>query len=460
MNRVTKRTWLMGMFLAILLSGMGLFLVEYISRAPTWVTSPGSPHVFQNGNLGLGMVVDRMGNLLLDFGNGRQYSNDPATRKSTLHWLGDRGGNISARAIARYAGAMAGYDLVNGVYNYSGVGTEGTQILTISSRVQNVALKLLYGRRGTVAVYNYKTGEILCAVTSPTYDPDYVPNFEADTTGMYTGVYLNRFVQASYPPGSIFKAVTCAAALDCVPDIESRHFTCYGKYEYGKEAVTCETAHGTVTLRDALAKSCNCAFAQIAELVGRKNMQKYVTQFHITDNLRFDGITTARGNYDITDTGKASFAWSCIGQHTDLINPARFMVFMGQIAGGGKAAMPYLVAQVQSDGRTAYQAQTVMTDRIMSEELSYKMRTFMRNNVEVTYGSWNFPGLTVCAKSGTAQLSGGQMSNAMFAGFVTDAKYPLAFICCVENGGYGAVTCVPIMSSVLAECRAVIDAGY
>lgn len=456
MNRVTKRTWLMGLFLGVLLGGMGLFLFEYVTKAPTWVISPGSPHVYNNGNLGCGTVVDRWGNILLDLTNGRKYSADAQTRKSTLHWVGDRSGFISAGAVTKYASAMAGYDLVNGVFNSEGTG--GVEKLTLSARVQNAALTGMLGRKGTVAVYNYKTGEILCAVTSPTYDPDNVPDINGDTTGTYTGVYLNRFLQSSYPPGSIYKIVTCAAALECVPDIESRTFRCTGEYAYGKEAITCETAHGTCDLKRALAVSCNCAFAQVAELVGRKNMQKYVSQFQITEKLSFDGVTTAAGKYDISDTGAASFAWSCIGQHSDLVNPCRFMTFMGQIAGGGVAAQPYLVAEVQSGGETTYRAKTTYTDRVMSQELANKMVFYLRNNVEVTYGTWKFPGLTVCGKSGTAELGSDQISNAMFAGFVADEKYPLAFICVVENGGYGAATCVPILSTVLSECKAVLDA--
>ena len=63
----------------------------------------------------------------------------------------------------------------------------------------------------------------------------------------------------------------------------------------------------------------------------------------------------------------------------------------------------------------------------------------------------------VCAKSGTSQLGGGQKSNAMFAGFVEDEQYPLAFIVVVENGGYGSATCVPVLSKVLAACKSVLD---
>ena len=77
--------------------------------------------------------------------------------------------------------------------------------------------------------------------------------------------------------------------------------------------------------------------------------------------------------------------------------------------------------------------------------------------MEKIYGSDKFPGLTVCGKSGTSQLGGDQKSNAMFAGFVTDAEYPLAFIAVVENGGYGASTCIPVLSKVLAACKTEMD---
>ena len=455
MNRVTKRTWLMGLFIGVLLGGMLLFLWEYATKAQTWIISTGSPHVYNSGNIGCGTIVDRSGKLLLDITDKRTYSDNATTRKSTLHWLGDRQGFINAAALANYAGAMSGFDKINGIYNAGGTG--GTAELTLSSKVQNIALEALGERKGTVAVYNYKTGEILCAVTSPTYDPDNVPDINGDTSGKYEGIYLNRFVQSTYVPGSIFKVVTTAAALECVEDILDRRFTCTGSYEYSTEAVTCEIPHGTVDLKTALARSCNCGFAQIAEAVGRKNMVKYVEQFGVTKPVSFDGITTAKGNYDISETGAVSFAWSCIGQHSDLVNPARFMTFMGAIAGDGVAAEPYLVRSVRVGEESTYKAKTEKLERIMSEETAKTLQSYMRSNVQNVYGDWNFNGLNVCAKSGTSQLGGDQTSNAMFAGFTMDEEYPLAFMVVVENGGYGAATCVPVLSSVLAACKAQMD---
>ena len=454
MNRVTKRTWLMMLFVFVLVGGMFLFLWEYAAKADEWIVSQGSPHVYNNGNLGYGTVTDRGGTVLLDIGDSRRYAADETTRKSTLHWLGDRKGFINASAVSGYAAQMAGFDLVNGIYDVSGEG--GKAELTLSSKVQNVAYAAMAGRKGTVAVYNYKTGEILCAVTTPSFDPDNVPEIK-DGDEKYEGIYVNRFLQSTYIPGSIYKVVTTAAVLDCVSDIRNRTFHCTGIREYGTEKVSCEVAHGTQNLQGALANSCNCAFSEIAEAVGREKMVKYVKQFQVADSLQFDGISTAAGNYDISEAGAVSFAWSCIGQYTDQINPARFMTFMGAIAGDGVAAQPYIVARVQSGGSTTYKAKTEKMDSIMSKEVARQLQYYLRNNVQSVYGDWNFPGLQICAKSGTSQLGGGKTSNAMFAGYVENAEYPLAFMVVVENGGYGASACVPIVSQVLSACKTVLD---
>ena len=460
MNRVTNRTWLMAAFILVLVAGMAFFLTDYWMNADQWVAAPGSPHVHNGANLGVGTVTDRSGKVLLDMEDGRTYSDSASTRKSTLHWLGDREGRISAAAVSSYAGAMVGFDRINGVYNTGG--EAGNITLTLSARVQNAALEALAGRKGTVAVYNYKTGEILCAVSSPNYDPDSVPDIEGDTSGKWEGVYLNRFSQVSYVPGSIYKIITTAAALDGVDGIEEMTFQCSGRVEYGGgdnvAAVTCEKVHGEQSLQAALANSCNCAFAQIAELVGRKNMQNYVDRFDITKSVEFDGIATARGNYDISGAGAASFAWSCIGQHTDTVNPARFMTFMGAVANGGQAVVPHLVSEVTCGADVTYRAKAETEARIMSEELADTLKGYLRNNVKTVYGDGRFPAISICGKSGTSQVGGGQTSNALFAGFADDAQYPLAFICVVENGGYGAATCIPILSNVLWECMAVMDA--
>lgn len=455
MNRITRRAWIMLIFIFVLAGGMVFFLYEYATQAETWIISTGSPHVYSGDNMGCGLVTDRDGLLLLDTRSERTYSSDRDIRSATLHWVGDRSGYISATALSNYALEMSGFDPVNGMYSYGGTG--GEMKLTLSATVQKAALNALGDRKGTIAVYNYETGEILCALSSPTYDPDNVPDIAGDSGGTYEGVYLNRFTQSTYVPGSIFKIVTTAAALETVEGIEDMTFTCQGSYSYNGDRVTCETSHGTQTLAKALTNSCNCAFAQISEQVGRENMTAYVEKFHITDSVSFDGITTASGNYDVADAAAVELAWSCIGQYTDIINPCAYLTFLGAIAGGGQSAQPHVVDSVSVDGKTTYQAKTTLGDRIMSRELAQTLQSLLRNNVVEKYGADHFAGLTVCAKSGTSELGGTLASNAMFAGFCTDAQYPLAFIVVVEQGGYGASTCIPILSQVLSACKTALD---
>lgn len=455
MNRVAHRTTIALLLVLVLLGGMAMFCVEYVTKGSDWVVFEGNPHLYNGGNIGTGVITDRDGTMLLSAMDEWTYSDDPMIRQSTIHWLGDRDGYISAPTVAYYAEEMAGYNLVNGLYAYSDGG--GKAQMTLSAQLQKAALEAMGDYRGTVAVYNYETGEILCAVSTPNYDPDDVPDIDEDDSGAYEGVYLNRFTQVTYVPGSIFKVVTAAAALERLNDAGDITFECNGTYEMGADEIVCMRTHGSVDLEDALAVSCNCYFAQLSELLGPDSLQEYVDQFRITQPLDFDGITTAQGKFQIENAAPVETAWSAIGQHLDLVNPARFMTFMGVIAGGGKAAEPYVISQVSSGGHVKYRAKTTMTDRLMSEETAEELTELMRNNVTQIYGDGYFPGMSVCAKSGTAEVGGGKYPNATFAGFVTDEEYPLAFIAVVENGGSGSGTCVPIVSDVLIACRDYLD---
>ena len=456
MNRIAGRAGITILLVLALLAGMVFFLFEYVVEAGDWVIFAGSPHVYNGGNIGCGEITDRNGQLLLDMNDGRTYAQAEQVRRSTVHWLGDRNGRVSAPALSAYAAELAGFDILNGIYSYGNTG--GTARLTLSAEVQTVALEAMGKYKGTVGVYNYKTGELICAISTPTFDPDNIPEIIDDGSGQYEGLYLNRFVQSSYVPGSIFKIVTLAAALESIPDIMEQKFVCRGEYKIGADTITCESKHREQDLKTAFKNSCNCAFAQIAQQLGKQTLQRYVDIFGITERISFNGITTAAGKFDLSEASEVSMAWSSIGQYTDLVNPCTFMTFVGAIAGDGRGAQPYLVDRISSGGITTHNAKTKMGDRILSASTAKTIKEFMEYNVTAKYGSENFPGMTVCAKTGTAEVGGGRKPNAMIAGFVADEAYPLAFVVAVEDGGYGREICVPILSKVLAACKEVFDA--
>lgn len=456
MNRIAARAWITMLFVLALLGGFTFFLCEYVTNAGDWVVFSGSPHVYNGGNIDCGTVIDKEGYVLLDMVGDRKYSEDKFLRMSTVHWLGDRDGYVDAPSLASYSEQIAGFDMLNGVYNYGN--QSGVTNLTLRASVQKTALTAMAGRKGTVAVYNYKTGELLCAVSTPGFDPNDPPDIANDPDGNYEGMYLNRFTQSLYTPGSIFKIVTLAAALESVSDIESQKFICTGSYEIGKDKITCESSHGEQDIKSAFSNSCNCAFAQIAMQIGKDTLQKYVKQFGVTEPIAFDGITTARGSYDIASAHDVNVAWSAIGQYNDLVNPASFLSFVGAVANDGKGTKLYFVDEISVGDSVTYEASTDSNERIMSSVTAKTVASFMMHNVSEQYGSQNFPGMTVCAKTGTAEVGGDKKSNAMFAGFVQDEAYPFAFIVCMEDAGYGK-NCIPVISKVLESCKQSVDAS-
>ena len=454
MKKVSGRAIFPLILAIVLLAGTVLLCVRYFAKADEWVTFSGSPHVYTGVNLDGGVVNDRDGTLLLDSTDGRTYSADAVTRTATMHLLGDRYGYIQAPLLGSFADDMIGFDKINGLYGAEG--TEANAALTLSAAAQTAAYQALGNYHGTVGVYNYKTGEILCAVTSPSYDPDNMPDVEADTSGAYDGVYVNRFFQAAYTPGSIFKIVTLAAAIETVPDWENLTFTCEGKTIIGGQEIICEGVHGTITLKQALAHSCNVAFGELAGKVGTKALMEYAEKLGLSESFECDGIPVKAGTVDLKDADAGDLAWAGIGQYTDQVNALTFMRAMGRIAGGGTGADPYLMAKITRGEKTAYEAKTETSSRALKAETAAKLTEYLRNNVATMYGDWQFGGLNVCAKSGTAEHEG-ETADAMFAGFCVDENCPLAFVVFVENGGSGSAVAAPIAAKVLQVCAAAIN---
>lgn len=454
MKKVSGRAIFPLILAIVLLAGTVLLCVRYFVKAGEWVTFSGSPHVYTGVNLDGGVVYDRDGTLLLDSTDGRTYSADAVTRTATMHLLGDRYGYIQAPLLGSFADDMIGFDKINGLYGAEG--TEANAALTLSAAAQTAAYQALGNYHGTVGVYNYKTGEILCAVTSPSYDPDNMPDVDADTSGAYDGVYVNRFFQAAYTPGSIFKIVTLAAAIETVPDWESLTFTCEGKTIIGGQEIICEGVHGTITLKQALAHSCNVAFGELAGKVGTKALMEYAEKLGLSESFECNGIPVKAGTVDLKDADAGDLAWAGIGQYTDQVNALTFMRAMGRIAGGGTGAEPYLMAKITRGEKTAYEAKTETSSRALKAETAAKLTEYLRNNVATMYGDWQFGGLNVCAKSGTAEHEG-ETADAMFAGFCVDENCPLAFVVFVENGGSGSAVAAPIAAKVLQVCAAAIN---
>ena len=456
MKKIEKRALMCRLLALFLAAGMVLFLLRWCASGSRWASAAFNRHLYNNaGYLSVGTVLDRDGDVLtaVSESGARTYYDNETVRKATLHAVGDLQGAIGTGALTAFADRLTGFDLINGAYGAD----RGRELyLTIDARYNYEAYQALNGRRGTVAVYNYKTGEVLCMVSAPSYDPLAVPE-DIESNERYKGAYLNRFLSSTFTPGSVYKTVTLAAAIGQIPDLNSRTWECGGSIAIGGETITCSGVHGVQDVEAALANSCNVAFAQLALEVGEDALRRQTEQAGLTGRYDLDGISTAAGSFALTDLTEAQLAWAGVGQHRDLVNPCGLMVYMGAIAGGGKAAEPYLVEKtVSSLGLYNPIRLPDKTDRLLSADTAEQLRELMAAAAETAYGTARFPNMTLCAKSGTAEVGEGQPPHAWFAGFLADPETPYAFVVLVENGGGGNTVAGTIAGRVLN----VIVNGY
>ena len=434
MKKVKRRAACALLLAAAIIVGMAVFLIRLADDGAAWAMFRANPDVYQNGVLNTGTLTDRNGVLLAQAGDGiYRYADDAAVRTACLHAVGDYAGNIGTGAVTAFASRLAGYSFVNGLYSPDGTGA--TVELTIDASLQATAYQALWGRKGAVLVCNYKTGEILCMVSAPSFDPN--GTVDVNAAG-YEGVYLNRCLSSTFPPGSIFKLVTAAAAIENIPDLRERTFTCQGQLEVDGETVVCTGWHGDQLFEDALANSCNCAFAQIALELGGETLAAYAEQFGLTSAQSLNGIPTAAGRFDVADTDRFDLAWSGMGQYNDLVNPYAFLRYICAIAGGGSLREPTLL--LGHRGKTT---------SLLDEGTAQELQQLMNYTAFTAYGSsWRFPGLDICAKTGTAEVGDGS-PHAWFAGFLRNEDHPLAFVVLVENGGGGLDAAGTLAGTVL-----------
>ncbi len=430
MKRVKSRATAALIIAAMIVCGMGVYVFRFVSDGADWASFGANRNVYDNGMLAACTLTDRNGVVLAHASDGkRSYAESASVRTACLHAVGDWAGNIGTGALTAFSKQLSGYSIASGVSENG-----GTAALTIDSRLNETAYAALAGRRGAVLVMDYTTGEILCMVSSPAYDPD--AGFDSSDS-YYEGAYLNRCLSASYTPGSVFKLITLAAAIENMDDIYSRSFYCSGSRDINGINVKCTGVHGSQTIEQALANSCNCAFAEISLELGADTLYKYAQALGFCSQQEVSGIYTAAGSFQKAPAGSADLAWSGIGQYTDLVCPYAMLRYVSAIASGGSVREGTLLKGARS-GST----------RLLSAETAGSIAEMMSYNVAYSYGSGNFPGLKLCAKSGTAETGDGS-SHAWFTGFLDDSEHPYAFCVVIENGGGGLRNAGAVANTVL-----------
>ena len=456
MRRITSRVY--GLLAVILgfAAGLGILIASMAANGAAWAGNKANAHAFTRGELtAAGGIYDRNGIALAASEDGKRVLPESRTmRAATLHAVGDPQGFISAGAQSVFRNTLIGWSPLNGMYSLAHYGRGSDVLLGLDANLCEAAYKALNGRKGTVGVMNYRTGELICMVSSPSYDPLKKPR-DIDDPEKYDGVYLNRLFQGLFTPGSTFKVVTAICAIENIPDLESRTFTCNGKYATGEGYVICQSKHGKVTFQQALNKSCNSAFAQLALELGQEKLRTTAESLGFNQSFAVDGISLANSRFTSTQLNALELGWAGIGQHTTLANPAHMLMLMGAIANGGEGYLPRLAMATRSPAGhvSPFGGGKPRAGISMNPDTALRMQALLRSNVMDEYDTrGSHERLRLCGKTGTAEVEG-KKSHAWFVGFSLAEETPYAIVVVGENAGSGRAVAYEIAVKVMEAAR-------
>lgn len=449
MRTVGRRSIVLYILLILFFVGVGYMCAKIFFNGPNYITQAYNGHIYADDATAVtGNIYDRNGNLLATTINGERIYNDDATiRRAMLHTVGDSSGYIGTSVQALLRSKLMGYNIVTGL-NRTPIQDAGLNNVNLSldSGLCAKALGSLGGNNGAILISNYKTGELICKVSAPNYDPGIVPD-DLLENDYYNGVLVDNTVSSSYTPGSIFKIVTATCAMDYFSDWETRTYYCAQSTSYEDGDVTCLGYHGELNMASAMMNSCNCYFAELAVDLGPEKMMKTAEKLGFNKSLVFSEFTTGDSELNL-EKGMRTYdlAWAGVGQYTALVNPMHYLCLVSAIANGGSYVEPTVT------GQSLFSLVTRKTTNLMDSSTANNLKDIMRQDVEYYYADYLFPyDWQVCAKTGTAEVGNGQSPNSWIVGFSSNPSYPYAFVVCVEHGGSGLDVAGNIASYLLGQ---------
>ena len=393
-------------------------------------------------------------------------------------------GNLAAHAVGYYSqqygssGVEASQDKTltgskdysswqNALNSLAGITEPGNSVqLTIDSRIQVAAEQALAGRTGAIVVLDPRTGAVLAWASSPTYDNTNIQATieAANASGGSDTSMFDRATQALYAPGSTFKTVTLAAALENGTASLDSTFDSPGRMEIGGADVVSvnEQAHGTITLDRAFAVSSNTVFGQVAEQLGAERMVTVAQAFGYGQDLGTDFTTAVSIMPDPADMSVWELAWAGAGQpvgqgHTPgpQTTVMQNAVVAAAIANNGIAMNPHVVGQILApDGTVIKTTRERSLGQAVSSGTAAQVKEAMLDVVQSGSGvAANIAGVKVAGKTGTAETNS-TTPNSTFIGFAPYDTPTLAISLVLEQTSENETTAAAVAGQVLRAALA------
>lgn len=328
--------------------------------------------------------------------------------------------------------------------------------LTLDLNLQTLAQEILGDQQGAFVLIDAETGAILALASSPSYDPN---EFIVGITGKRwqelstdpRKPMFNRALQGLYPPGSVFKVLTVAAALDQGVVTPESKFVDTGSLRVDGNIIRNyqNQIFGEHDLSQALIQSINTTIAQVSLDLGAPLLEEYFKRFGLDQAVRL-GLPMSSGQIGSPQRSKVALAWSGIGQDQVLVNPLHMAQIFAVFANGGYLPPIHLIKTADLPEQS----------RILQEETVQTMNNMLKEVVlQGTGTNAQVQGLELFAKTGTAETVSGP-SHAWFAGHTTIAQdQKVAFALLIEEGGVGGQVAAPLVREYFSRLGSQIGAG-
>jgi peptidoglycan glycosyltransferase len=403
-----------------------------------------------------GKIYSADGVLLADnIKMGEDYERTYPKGTATAPWLGYNSLMYGRAGIERvYNQDLTGQSGTLGVISEITGAKQGADLeLTIDMGVQTAAINALGERKGAIVAMDPGTGAIIAMVSYPRYDPNRLEEIWPDISVSEDRPLLNRATMGLYPPGSVFKILVAAAALETGAVTVDTEFDDTGTYTAGGYEVSNydDKVYGKHDFAKAFSSSINTTFAKVGVDLGAELLSGYAKSFGFgqVPPWPLGGADSRFPDPDGMDV--AHVAQAAFGQGEVLASPLELALITSAVANGGKMMKPYIVAKVTSaKGTVLRTADPAVWSQPISAATAAQIKDLMLKVVQSGTGTAAaLGGVQVAGKTGTAEVADSE-SHAWFVAFASAEDPSVVVAAIVENAGTGGSVAAPIARKVIA----------